>query len=182
MKNTVIICLFIVLFACTGYPDNIKPVAQFDLDKYLGTWYEVARLDHSFERGMDQVTATYARRADGGVQVLNKGYDTQKKEWDVAEGKAYFVNNSDIAHLKVSFFGPFYGSYVVFKIDADYQYAYIAGNNHKYLWLLSRTPQVSHGIKQDFIQMATVKGYATDELIWVNQTSNIQQLTPPEPF
>ena len=167
MKKILTLLCFVVLFACTGHPDNIKPVKGFDLGKYLGTWYEVARLDHSFERGMQQVTATYSMRDDGGVRVINRGFDTHKKRWENAEGKAYFVDDEDTGYLKVSFFGPFYGAYVVFELDSAYQYAFVAGNDYDYLWLLSRTPEVSPAIKQRFVQLAKDKGFAVDELIWV---------------
>ncbi len=168
MKITLIICGFIVLNACTGYPDNIKPVASFQLDRYLGTWYEIARLDHSFERGLDQVSATYAMREDGGVKVTNKGFNIDKQVWNVAIGKAFFVKDEQTAHLKVSFFGPFYGSYVVFYLDADYQTAFVVGNDLSYLWLLSRQPRITSRVKQHFITMAHEKGFDVDALIWLN--------------
>lgn len=166
MKN-LIVCFTVMLTACTGYPDNIKPVKGFELPQYLGTWYEIARLDHSFERGMQQVSATYSMRPDGGVQVLNRGFDTRTEQWDEAVGKAYFVGPDDQGHLKVSFFGPFYGSYVIFQLDQAYQQAYVAGNDHGYLWLLSRTPEISAADKQRFVTLAAEKGYDTAELIWV---------------
>ena len=153
--------------ACTGHPDNIKPVQGFELDNYLGTWYEVARLDHSFERGLQQVTATYSMREDGGVRVINQGFDINKQRWEEAEGKAYFVADKQTGYFKVSFFGPFYGAYVVFELDTAYQHAFVAGNDYDYLWLLSRTPEVSLAVKQRFIQLAREKGYAVDGLIWV---------------
>ncbi len=155
------------LAACTGYPDNIRPVKDFNLPQYLGTWYEIARLDHSFERGMQQVTATYSMRPDGGVRVLNRGFDTRKGQWNEAEGKAYFVGPDDQGHLKVSFFGPFYGSYVVFQLDEAYQQAYVAGNDYGYLWFLSRTPAVSAEDRQRFVSLAQQKGYDTASLIWI---------------
>ena len=159
--------------ACVSVPEGVEPVTGFDSERYLGTWYEIARLDHSFERGMDNVTATYARREDGGISVLNRGYKTKAAEWDDAEGKAYFVDGEDIAHLKVSFFGPFYGSYIVFKLDQNnYHYAYIAGNSRKYLWLLSRTPEISETRREDFIRSAAELGFETDNLIWVDQSRN----------
>jgi apolipoprotein D and lipocalin family protein len=167
MKKVLIICCFIVLNGCTGYPDNIKPVKDFQLEKYLGTWYEVARLDHSFERNMQQVTATYTMRDDGGVRVLNQGYDTKKQSHKDAVGRAYFVQDERTGHLKVSFFGPFFGSYVVFELGSDYQYAFVAGNDYDYLWLLARTPQVEAAVKQRFVELAAEKGFAIDELIWV---------------
>ncbi len=171
MKILLILCYFLVLSGCTGYPKNIKPVQNFELNSYLGTWYEIARLDHSFERGLEQVSATYSMREDGGVKVLNKGFDTNQQKWSESIGKAYFVGVENNGHLKVSFFGPFYGSYVVFKLDADYQYAFIAGNNYDYLWLLARTPEISGQLQNEFIGLVESKGYAVDELIWVNQSA-----------
>lgn len=127
-------------------------------------------MDHSFERGMNQVTADYSMREDGGVKVLNQGYLVEDDEWKSAEGKAYFVEAEDTGYLKVSFFGPFYGSYVVFELDKqDYQYAFISGPNHDYLWFLSRTPQVSDELKQDFIAQAKSLGFDTEQIIWVDQ-------------
>lgn len=162
-------CVF-TLSACTGLPDGITPVKPFASERYLGTWYEIARLDHSFERGLNQVSATYSMREDGGIKVLNKGFDTAEQAWQEAEGKAYFVRDENEGYLKVSFFGPFYGAYVVFDLDQDnYQYSFIAGNNRDYLWLLSRTPTVSDAVKQDFIQQAKALGFNTDALIFVDQ-------------
>ncbi len=125
-------CLILacLLTGCVGVPKGVKPVQGFQLKRYLGRWYETARLDHSFERGMSHVTADYSMRNDGGVRVLNRGYSEKKKEWKSAEGKAYFVKTPDHGYLKVSFFGPFYGSYVVFELDQkDYQYAVISGQS-----------------------------------------------------
>ncbi|GAM55456.1 lipoprotein blc [Vibrio ishigakensis] len=159
-----------LLTGCVGLPEKVTPVNDFELERYLGKWYEVARLDHSFERGMNQVTADYSMREDGGVKVLNQGYLVEDDEWKSAEGKAYFVEAEDTGYLKVSFFGPFYGSYVVFELDKqDYQYAFISGPNHDYLWFLSRTPQVSDELKQDFIAQAKSLGFDTEQIIWVDQ-------------
>lgn len=170
MRNLKYIISLLVLSSCLGYPKTVEPVKDFELDSYLGTWYEVARLDHSFERGLEQVSATYSMRSDGGVKVLNKGFDTEKGEWSDAEGKAFFVREKDEAYLKVSFFGPFYGSYVVFELDKkNYQYAFISGDSEKYLWFLSRTPVVSDELKNHFIEKAKSLGFPTDQLIFVNQ-------------
>lgn len=158
----------IILTGCTGMPDKVSPVDNFELNRYLGTWYEVARLDHSFERGLSQITATYSLKDDGGVLVLNKGYDVEEKEWREAEGKAYFVGASDVGHLKVSFFGPFYGSYVVFELDQEeYQYAFVSGPDTSYLWFLSRTPEVSPELMNKFKTLAQEKGFDTSKLIFV---------------
>lgn len=169
MKKIVLLCL-LLLNACTSVPSGIKPVEQFELPRYLGTWYEVARLDHSFERGLTQVTAAYSMQADGGVEVINRGFSVADQSWDEAEGKAYFVESPDIGHLKVSFFGPFYGAYVIYELDkADYQYAFITSYKRDYLWFLSRTPKVSDALKQQFVTQAKQLGFAVDEIIWVQQ-------------
>jgi len=157
-----------ILTGCLGMPKDVTPVTNFDLNRYLGTWHEVARLDHSFERGLSDVTATYSLREDGGVKVINRGFSREEDKWQEAEGKAYFVENDKTAYLKVSFFGPFYGSYVVFELDDDYQYAFISGPDHGYLWLLSRTPTVPESVKERFISEAKQRGFATEELIFVD--------------
>ncbi len=161
----------LLLGGCTGLPDQVQPVANFDAQRYLGSWYEIARLDHSFERGLEQVTANYAQREDGGIEVTNRGYQAAKSKWKQVTGKAYFVGDRSLGHLKVSFFGPFYSSYVIFDLSDDYQTAYIAGFNHDYLWMLSRTPQVSDQAKQRFAEMAGRKGFAVEQIIWVEQAS-----------
>ena len=159
------------LFGCTGSPEGVYPVKTFQLPEYLGSWYEIARLDHSFERGMSSVTATYSMRDDGGVKVLNKGFKEDSQEWGEAEGKAYFVDSSDVGHLKVSFFGPFYGSYIIFELDTlDYQYAFVSGMNTDYLWLLARTPAVSDELIEHFVKSASALGFDTEQLIFVDQS------------
>uniref|UniRef100_UPI00053C87D8 lipocalin family protein n=1 Tax=Vibrio cholerae TaxID=666 RepID=UPI00053C87D8 len=119
MRAIVLILCAVLLNGCLGMPESVKPVSGFELNNYLGKWYEVARLDHSFERGLSQVTAEYSARNDGDISVLNRGYSEEKGEWKEAEGKAYFVDGSTDGYLKVSFFGPFYGSYVVFELDRE---------------------------------------------------------------
>ena len=160
-----------VLFTmgCVGIPENVKPVDNFSLEKYLGKWYEIARLDHSFERGLSRVTADYSLRDDGSVRVINRGYSAKDSSWKEAEGKAYFVKGSDQGYLKVSFFGPFYGSYVVFALDHnDYQYALISGPDKSYLWLLARSPKMNEDIKNDLIAKAKAAGFDTGKLIFIN--------------
>ncbi|WP_299808232.1 lipocalin family protein [uncultured Shewanella sp.] len=170
MKKLLLLCYFL-LSGCTSLPSGIEPVTQFELPRYLGTWYEIARLDHSFERGLSQVTATYSMKDDGGVKVINRGFSESEQSWDEAEGKAYFVDSPDIGHLKVSFFGPFYGAYVVYELDKqDYQYAFITSYNRDYLWLLSRTPEVNDALKMQFIEQANKLGFATEQIIWVKQS------------
>lgn len=158
----------LLLSACTGKPDGVVAVKDFQLERYLGTWYEIARLDHSFERGLNNITAEYSLRDDGGVTVLNRGYSIEDKEWQQAEGKAYFLDDTDTGHLKVSFFGPFYGSYIVFEMDQEeYSYAFVSGPDTSYLWLLSRTPQLDREIIERFIERSRELGFDTDKLIYV---------------
>lgn len=167
------VCL--LLSSCTGMPDNIKPVQPFELQRYLGTWYEIARLDHSFERGLSHITANYSLRDDGGVKVLNRGYSEENKKWESAEGKAYFVDKTDTGYLKVSFFGPFYGSYVVFELDKEnYNYALISGPNKEYFWILGRQPELEPALLQQLIEKAKSLGFATDKLIMVNHSGTPQ--------
>jgi len=126
-------------------------------------------LDHSFERGLSQVTANYSLRDDGGVRVLNRGYSEKGKKWKEAEGKAFFVKKPDQGYLKVSFFGPFYGSYVVFELDhEDYQYALVCGPNKSYLWILARSPEIKQELKDMLIAKAATLGFDTSKLIFVD--------------
>ena len=158
----------VFLAGCVGAPEHIQPVDNFELQRYLGTWYEIARLDHSFERGLDQVTANYSLRDDGGVKVINKGFNATKSKWKQAEGKAYFVGEPDIGQLKVSFFGPFYGGYNIIELDkANYQYSLVCGPNMSYLWLLARDPQLDKAILDKLVSKAESLGFATDKLIYV---------------
>jgi apolipoprotein D and lipocalin family protein len=167
LKRLGMLCI-VLLVSCTGLPDNVEPVSQFDTEQYLGTWYEIARLDHSFERNLERVTATYGLNEDGSISVLNKGFNTEKDEWRQAEGVAKPMGSSDIAHLKVSFFGPFYGTYAVFELADDYSHAFVSGYNTDYLWLLAREPDVSTEVRQRFINESQALGFDTSKLIWVS--------------
>jgi len=114
--------ILILISGCVNIPEGVSPVTGFDIDQYLGTWHEIARLDHSFERGLERVTAQYSLRDDGGIKVVNKGHDPQKKRWKEAIGKAYFVGDSHLGSLKVSFWGPFYSSYNIIALDKNIQW------------------------------------------------------------
>lgn len=170
MRLFLVVLLSFFLTGCLGMPKGVQPVTDFDLNRYLGKWYEIARLDHSFERGLEKVSAEYSLRNDGGVKVLNKGFSIAKNKWKEAEGKAFFMKGEDEGYLKVSFFGPFYGSYVVFELDKEnYNYAFVTGPDTSYLWFLSRTPTVSKKLIEQFVQKAKGLGFDTDQLIFVNQ-------------
>ena len=170
-RHTIITALtlfsVVLLAGCATVPKGIEPVSDFDLNGYLGKWYELARLDHRFERDLEQVTAEYSLREDGSIKVLNRAYSTVEKEWTEIEGKAYPAGADDEAFLKVSFFGPFYGGYCVFELDPCGQYAFVSGSNRSYLWLLSRTPTVSKDVWQKFESRAQELGFDTSELIRV---------------
>jgi apolipoprotein D and lipocalin family protein len=171
MRVFAIAILSLSLWGCLGAPDGVEPVDNFAVQPYLGRWYEIARLDHSFERGLIEVTADYSLREDGGIRVINSGRSAETGELSRAEGRAYFMGSEDIGHLKVSFFGPFFGSYIVFELDAEnYQYAFVSGNTTDYLWLLARTPQVSEQVMNRFLEQASALGFNTDSLIFVPQS------------
>ncbi|NHZ35910.1 lipocalin family protein [Massilia rubra] len=171
MKTLFVVMAFL-LAGCVSKPQGIEPVANFDSAKYLGKWYEIARLDHSFERGLSRVTADYSMRDDGGIKVINRGYNAEKKEWKQSEGKAYFVEKPDVGYLKVSFFGPFYGSYIVFDLERDnYGYSMISGPDKSYFWLLSRTPTMDEATKKRLVGQAQALGFDTSKLIYVDQSA-----------
>ncbi len=161
------VSLAVLAAGCTGLPAGVEPVKGFELDRFLGTWHEVARLDHPFERGLERITATYTLREDGGVRVLNRGYDVKAGDWREAEGKAYFIGSPDVGRLKVSFFGPFYGGYNVIDLDPDYRLALVAGPNRDYLWILARSPQPPRDAVERVVRRAADLGFDTAALIWV---------------
>ncbi len=144
------------------------------MEKYLGKWYEIARLGHPFERGLVNVSAEYSLGEKGEVKVLNKGFSKKQNRWKEARGKAYFVDgNNKRGFLKVSFFGPFYGSYIIVELDKEnYNYALVCGPSRKCLWILSRDKKISDEIKNKLILRAKALGFKTEELIWVEQGEN----------
>jgi len=153
--------------ACrVSIPEGAKAVKPFNIEKYLGKWYEIARLDFKYEKNLNNVTASYSKGEEGTIMVDNRGYDYLKKQWKQSLGKAKFVRDPQQGRLKVSFFGPFYSGYNVIAIDDDYSYALIAGNNLDYLWILSREKSIPDAIKAKYLTIATDLGYHTGELIW----------------
>ncbi len=157
-----------LLAGCAQIPDGVEPVKGFDATRYLGTWYEIARLDHRFERGLTRVTATYAARDDGGIDVLNRGFDVAKGSWSEAKGRAKFVGPRDVGQLKVSFFGPFYGGYNVVDLDPTYSHVLVVGPNRSYLWILSREPDPPRETVDRLVARARALGFDTDALIFVS--------------
>ncbi len=173
-----ILCQFIM--GCTGLPDGIEPVETLDLEDYQGVWFEVARLNHSFEEGLSNVTATYRIQQDGSVRVINRGYSDSEGKWEEAIGRAVSIGEDETGHLKVSFFGPFYASYVVFYLSSDRQEAYITGFNRDYLWFLSRTPDVSDQQISRFKAYAREQGFNLEDLIIVDQSRNADSVSRPD--
>lgn len=160
----------IIFNSCSaGIPDKATAITNFEPEKYLGKWYEIARFDYKFEKNMNQVTATYSKNEDGTIKVENKGYDYVKNEWKQSTGEAKFVSSENEARLKVSFFKPFWSGYNVIDLDENYKYALVAGKNLEYLWILSREKTIPQDIKTRFLDKAKLIGYDTSKLIWVEQ-------------
>ncbi len=159
--------VFLVLSSFVRIPKGAIAVKPFDLPKYLGKWYEIARLDYRWEKNLDNVTATYTLKENGDIRVDNKGYNVKKDKWEESIGKAKPVSDPTKAELKVSFFGPFYSGYNVIAIDENYQYALVAGENLDYLWILSREKTIPENVKQEYLQKAQAIGYKTENLVWV---------------
>ncbi len=155
------------LISCAGIPAGFTAVTDFEAEKYLGTWYEIARFDFKFEKDLNNTTAEYSWNSDGSVRVVNRGYNYVKNEKAVAIGKAKFRGDPSVAELKVSFFGPFYAGYNVVALDKDYQYALVAGDSLDYLWILSRTKTMPEDIKNTYVDLAKSGGYDTSRFIWV---------------
>ena len=166
------ITLAMMLTGCsTAPPAGLSSVTPFEVNRYLGKWYEIARLDHSFERGLTDVSATYALKSDGSLEVINRGFNTKKNEWKSATGRALFTGNQNQGSLKVSFFGPFYGGYHVLALDqTGYQWALVSGPDREYLWILARTKVLAPAIRDQLVADAKKMGFATDKLIWVEHT------------
>lgn len=153
-------------------PKGAQPIYPFDVRKYLGTWYEIARLDYKYERHLTNVTATYAMNGGSDIKVSNKGFNPDKQEWKENTGKAKFIGPPELARLKVSFFGPFYAGYNVIDVDEHYKHALVVGNNLHHIWILSRHTSIPADIKQRFLEKAASLGYDTNAFIWTKHDLN----------
>ena len=157
-----------ILAGCTSIPEGLQPVGGFEVDRYLGKWYEIARLDHSFERNLSNVTAEYSLRDGGEIDVLNKGYDQRKGEWREIKGVARFIGEKNVGSLKVSFFGPFWGGYHVIALDReDYRYSMVTGPSRSYLWILSRDKKLDPNIVAELVARARQWDFDVEKLIYV---------------
>ena len=164
--KTILVLSLALAAGCASVPkvDN-APVAALDLNCYLGEWYEIARFDHSFERGVEQAKANYTQNADGTIKVVNTGVKAGKQKTAIGKGKT----TDTPGLLRVSFFGPFYADYRVMLIDKDYSHALVGSGSADYLWILSRTPCLPETAKSELLAEAQRRGYVTDKLIWVKQ-------------
>lgn len=169
LKVALVLLSGLALQSCTGTPEGVTPVTPFELNRYLGQWHEIARLDHRFERGLTEVTANYSMRDDGGVKVINRGFNTEDNAWQQAEGKAYFVGASDTGALKVSFFGPFYGSYNIARLADDYSIALVIGPSLDYAWLLARSKTPDKALCDRYMTFAASLGISAGQWIWLQQ-------------
>jgi apolipoprotein D and lipocalin family protein len=160
------------MFVTAGAGESTKtlpPVPEFDLNRYLGTWYEIVRIPHRFEKDLIKVTATYSLRPDGKIQVLNRGYKPSKGKWSEAKGKAWVPDLRVPARLKVSFFWPFSAEYKIIRLDADYQWALVTSGSTDYLWLLSRIPKMEEAVVDSLVRFVNGKGFDVGKLIRVEQ-------------
>lgn len=170
-KISLAMLLTIVLFGCKTNK-NLPTVSSLDLKKYMGTWYEIARFDHSFERNLTCVSATYSLKENGGVKVLNRGFNSKKIKWETATGKAKVPNNDKPGEIKVSFFGPFYGDYFVMKLDDEYQHVLVGSPTRDYLWVLSREKEMPQEIYTQYLEIATKNDFDVARLQKINQSCN----------
>ena len=156
------------LFGCISIPEGLKPVTGFEASKYMGKWYEIARLDHSFERNLSHVSATYTQTKGGTIRVKNKGFDTKKGAWKQIEGRARFIGSKRVGSLKVSFFKPFYGGYHIIVLDqSGYNWAMVAGPSLNYLWILARQKVLDDAVYDELVAKASAWGFKTADLIKV---------------
>lgn len=171
LRSLSILGIAMAILGCATVPDIMAGVSGFEKERYLGTWYELARFDFAFERNLNNTTATYTAIDSGYIGVINRGYNYKTSKWSQVKGKARFKGSDATAELKVSFFGPFYADYTVIALDADYRYALVAGSSSKYLWLLSREKSIPDTVRASYLALAASLGYVTDDLIWVEHSN-----------
>jgi len=165
---------------CAPGTRHIPAVEGFVLDRYLGKWYEIARLPHSFEEGLSHVTAEYSRRPDGTIQVVNRGYDAEAGRWRSATGRARPASDEGRGELRVTFFWPFWGAYRIIALDEEgYRYAMVTSSRMSYLWILSRSPTLPKETLCLRLAKARQYGFNLSRLILVDQSPGPPPLTPP---
>lgn len=150
-------------------PKGVEPIGDFNPDRYMGKWYEIARLEHRWERGLQRTQAEYSRNHDGSIHVINRGFDAKRNFWKVTHGTAKPTIAPDVGALKVSFFKPFYGGYNIVELCKDYQWALVIGSSHDYCWILSRKPSLPDGVREHLTEKARSLGIDPAQLLWVHQ-------------
>lgn len=166
MLTTIVVSNSLISCKPVKVPDGVTVVEPFEVKKYAGQWYEIARFDFKHEKDLNNVTANYSLNEDGSIKVVNRGYNFVKEKWEESVGKAKFLDRANKGALKVSFFGPFYSGYNVVSITPDYQYALIYGENKDYIWILSRTKSIPSNIKEEFLKKAEAYGYDLSRFVW----------------
>ena len=157
----------------TDVPPGVQPLQPFDLERYLGRWYEIARAPNRWERGLSDVSADLHRRPDGRVGIVNRAFDPRAGRWRHAHATATPAQGADVAHLAVSFMWPVRASYIVLAIDDDYQHAVVCGHSHEHLWLLARAPAAEAAARASMLECARGAGFDVDGLLWVDQRRNL---------
>lgn len=150
-------------------PQGVEPVGNFDVERYTGKWYEVARIEHRFEKNLVRTRAEYSLEADGSLRVKNRGFSPGKRVWKEVTGRAQFLGGPSIASLKVAFFGPVYTGYHVVALDEDYRWAMVIGDSLDYFWILSRTTELPSGVRHRLLKQARALGVDMDKVLWVLQ-------------
>lgn len=166
MKYILLMTVAMIFSGCAVSTKDLKPVTGFELEKYTGKWYEIARLPNRFEKGLSAVTAEYSPAKNDRIRVVNRGYSQEKDKWKRAEGIAYFKGDSSIGELKISFFRPFYGTYKIIDLDKDYQWAVVTSSTRKYLWILSRTPELAPQTLEHLLNDLEEKRFRTSDLVF----------------
>ena len=177
MKNKILVLRNLTLFSaslfvmnsCSSIPKGALVIQDFDQEKYLGNWYEIARMDFVFQKNLSNTTAEYSLNEDGTIKVVNRGFNYIKNEYVAATGKVKFAGDSNEGKLKVSFFGPFYSGYNVVKIDPEYKYALVFGENRDYMWIKNKKKTIPEEVKQDYLNLAQMNGYDIKKLAWTEQ-------------
>ena len=173
MRLLTIVCGVFLLTGFAKSTDHLAPVENFEVDRYLGQWYEIGRYTMRFERNLEAVTANYTKKDNGSVGVINRGFHILKNKWSEADGKAKFKGDTDQGYLRVSFFGPFYADYKIIALDPDYQWSIVTSGSYKYLWILSRSPLMDEELKNDLINKVKNFGFDPQQIHWVDQSLNI---------
>ncbi|BAK72614.1 lipocalin family protein [Arcobacter sp. L] len=167
-KLLILFCFTILLTACSSKNPPLQTVQKVELNKYLGTWYEIARYEHFFERNCKNVTANYSMMNEETIKVINRCTKIQTNEKKEAIGRAYAIDETN-SKLKVSFFRPFYGDYWVLMLDENYKYAVVGTPSREYLWILSRDSKLDEEIKNEILEKLPSLGFDTSKLIWTIQ-------------